>query len=46
MWSEFSAVKVISWRMLNRIVSSGWSQDLLDMMYLDDDDIRMGKSTW
>ena len=44
MWSEFSAVKVISWRILNRIVSSGWSQDLIDMMYLDDDDLEWAKA--
>jgi protein PhnA len=42
MWSEFSAVKVISWRMLNRTISSGWSQGLLDMMYLSSDDLVMG----
>ena len=44
MWSEFSAVQVISWRMLNRILSSGWSQDLLDMMYLDVDALQWAKS--
>ena len=44
MWSEFSAVKVISWRILNRIVSSGWSQDLIDMMYLNDDDLEWAKA--
>ena len=44
MWSEFRAVQVISWRMLNRVLSSGWSQDLLDMMYLDVDAIQWAKS--
>ena len=36
MWSEFLPVQVIAWRMLNRVLSAGWSQDLLDMMYLDE----------
>jgi protein PhnA len=37
MWSEVDAVKVISWRMLNRLRNEGWSRDLLEMMYLEDD---------
>ena len=32
---NFFLLQVISWRMLNRVLSAGWSQDLLDMMYLD-----------
>lgn len=37
MWSEVDAVKVVAWRMLNRLKAEGWPQDLLDMMYLEDD---------
>lgn len=37
MWSEVDAVKVISWRMLNRLRNEGWSRDLLEMMYLEED---------
>ncbi len=37
MWSEEDAVKVIAYRMLKRIASEGWPQDLLDMLYLEDD---------
>lgn len=37
MWSPVPAIQVISWRMLNRLKSEGWPQDLLDMMYMDDD---------
>ena len=33
MWSEEDAVKVVAWRMLTRL----GSQDLLDMMYLEDE---------
>jgi protein PhnA len=41
MWSEVPAVKVISWRMLNRLKAEGWPQDLLDMMYMEE-----GVLTW
>ncbi len=37
MWSEVDAVKVIAYRMLNRLKGEGWPVDLLDMMYLDDE---------
>lgn len=37
MWSEENAVKVVAYRMLSRIASQGWPQDLLDMLYLEDD---------
>lgn len=39
MWSQVPAVQVLAYRMLNRLVSEGetWAQDLLDMMYLDDE---------
>jgi protein PhnA len=37
MWSPVPAVQVVAWRMLNKISSETWAQDLLDMMYLDED---------
>lgn len=37
MWSPVPAVQVMAWRMLNRIRAEGWPQDLLDMMYMEDD---------
>ncbi|OIP99829.1 MAG: PhnA protein [Zetaproteobacteria bacterium CG2_30_46_52] len=37
MWSQVPAVQVVAWRMLNRLKGEGWPQDLLDMMYLEDD---------
>ena len=37
MWSQVPAVQVMAWRMLNRLRSEGWPQDLLDMLYLDDE---------
>ena len=43
MWSETPAVQVMSWRMLNRLRGEGWPQDLLDMMYLDDETLLWAK---
>ena len=37
MWSAVPAVQVIAWRMLNRLKAEGWPQDLLDMMYLEEE---------
>ena len=37
MWSTVPAVQVMAWRMLNRLKAEGWPQDLLDMMYMDED---------
>lgn len=37
MWSQVPAVQVMAWRMLMRLRGEGWPQDLLDMMYLEDD---------
>lgn len=37
MWSQTPAVQVMAWRMLTRLSSEGWPQDLLDMLYLDDE---------
>ena len=45
MWSEVPAVKVISWRMLNRLKSEDWARDLLDMIYLEEDDLEWAKVT-
>ena len=44
MWSEFLPVQVISWRMLNRVIALGWSQDLLEMMYLDEESLKWAKA--
>ncbi|WP_029407447.1 alkylphosphonate utilization protein [Thiomicrorhabdus sp. Milos-T2] len=37
MWSPTLAVQVLSYRMLHALRAEGWPQDLLDMMYLEDD---------
>ncbi len=45
MWSEYKAVKIVAWRMLSRLRKEGWPQDLLDMMYLEEDDLRYAKES-
>jgi protein PhnA len=45
MWSEVPAVQVVAWRMLNRLKSEGWPQDLIDMLYLEDDTLNWAKAT-
>ncbi|SDS00509.1 phosphonoacetate hydrolase [Gillisia sp. Hel1_33_143] len=45
MWSPVPAVQVISWRMLTRLKSLGWPQDLLDMMYMEDEVKKWAKSS-
>ena len=39
MWSQVAAVQVTSWQQLTLLTQQGetWAQDLLDMMYLEDD---------
>ncbi len=37
MWSQEPAVQIMAWRMLTRLSAEGWPQDLLDMLYLDDE---------
>lgn len=45
MWSVVPAVQVVAWRMLNRLKAEGWPQDLLDMMYLDEDNLKWAEAT-
>jgi len=45
MWSEYRGVKVIAWRMLSRLRNEGWPQDLLDMLYLEEADLRFAQET-
>lgn len=44
MWSETPAVKVVAYRMLHQLRSEGWPQDLLDMIYLDEDTLAWAKA--
>lgn len=45
MWSEVAAVQVIAWRMLTRLRAEGWPQDLLDMLYLDEENLKWAQAT-
>jgi protein PhnA len=44
MWSQIPAVQVLAWRMLTRLAAKGWPQDLLDMLYLEDDVLAWAKA--
>jgi protein PhnA len=43
MWSTVPAVQVVAYRMLNQLKSEGWPQDLLDMMYMEEDTAAWAK---
>lgn len=45
MWSTVPAVQVVAWRMLNRLKAEGWPQDLLDMLYLDEETQAWAEAT-
>jgi protein PhnA len=45
MWSQVPAVQVTVWRMLKRLSAEGWPQDLLDMLYLDEDTQAWAQAT-
>lgn len=37
MWSQTPAVQVMAWRMLNRLKGEGWPDELLEILYIEDD---------
>ena len=45
MWSQIPAVQVMVWRMLTRLKAEGWPQDLLEMLYLDDEILSWAQAT-
>ena len=45
MWSEFPAVQVQAWRMLNRFRAESWAADNIDMMYLDEEHLAWAKAS-
>ncbi len=47
MWSEVPAVQVMAWRLLHRLNNKGeaWAQDLLDMLYLDEETQAWAEAT-
>ena len=45
MWSDVPAVQVVAWRLLNRMKHESWAADLIDQLYLDDDNLEWAKAT-
>jgi protein PhnA len=45
MWSQVPAVQVMAWRMLTRLKDEGWTQDLLEMLYLDDETLSWAQAS-
>lgn len=45
MWSTVPAVQVMAWRLLQRLRSEGWPQDLLDMLYLDEETLTWASAS-
>lgn len=44
MRSQVPAVQVVAWRMLYQLKAAGWPQDLLDMLYLDEETMAWAKA--
>lgn len=45
MWSQVPGVQVLVWRVLNNLRGEGWPQDLLDMLFLEEDVLAWAKDT-
>ncbi len=45
MWSQIPAAQVMAWRMLTRLKTEGWPQDLLEMLYLDDETLSWAQAS-
>ncbi len=43
MWNPEPAVQVLAYRLLQKLQTEGWAQDLLGMIYLDDDTLEWAK---
>ena len=45
MWSDVPAVQVMAWRMLTRLRTEPWAQDLRDNLYLDEETKAWAEAT-
>lgn len=45
MWSEYSAVQVLSWRLLNRLRHESWAAESLELMYLSEEQLAWAKAS-
>ncbi len=43
-WSEVPAIQVVTWRMLHRLGSESWAQDLIEQCYMEDDMLEWAKA--
>ncbi|MFT5724448.1 MAG: protein PhnA [Bacteroidia bacterium] len=43
MWSPVPVVKVVAYRMLNQLRNEGWPVDLLEMIYMEEDELNWAK---
>jgi protein PhnA len=44
MWTPVPAVQVMAWRILKRLDTESWAQDLLDMLYLDEETLTWAQA--
>nr|WP_278991979.1 alkylphosphonate utilization protein [Plesiomonas shigelloides] len=44
MWSQVPAVQVMAWRQLKNLSHDVWAQDLLDMLYLDEETLAWAEA--
>ncbi len=44
MWSEVPAVQVLAWRLLDKLKGEGWPQELLDMLFLEDETMEWAQA--
>lgn len=44
MWSQVPAVQVMAWRQLKNLSHEVWAQDLLDMLYLDEETLAWAEA--
>jgi protein PhnA len=44
MWSEFPAVQVMAWRILNKLSTNDWASDLLDQLFLDEETLKFAEA--
>jgi protein PhnA len=44
-WSEIPVIKVVSWRMLHKLKNLDWTQDLLEIAYLDESEMEWAKAS-
>lgn len=45
MWSQVPAVQVVAYRMLHQLIDEGWPQDLIDMLYLEEQTLAWAQTT-